>query len=307
MTESQVFDVKGTWWARRPDGVWVKWDSIANGWLPYPKPPTEIAVALAKGQIATSVPPKPPPTEPLNVVDEWYNRNFPAHSVGRLLFLMVANIPISLAVGMQFGRIAGIEIGPRWLLTLLVMVVSEIVIFSAWTTARRQEGGLNTPKRPPAPPARIEGQPARPEPPISPDDIRRAPLVALGFAMFLFITELLQGFEDVASSANLSVLAAMSLLLTAVWVLRRTIVAPLMLSAIFGFGAALVIHIFTIFLGGSSFLPLWAVCTAMAATVVVPAWLGYRRRPRTRLTPPSWAVIVCTCLMVWGSAYMSRA
>ncbi|HVF53577.1 MAG TPA: hypothetical protein VNC78_08205 [Actinomycetota bacterium] len=210
----------------------------------------------------------------------------------RWVFLMTM-LPL-IAIVVEMIEVARSNEPFSWLTVAVVVFLGESTFATAWSASNDREGPRNTISEP-----------------------WRGLLVFVGVMVFLLITEALWGLETPSQLSELGITAGIAAIMTLVWYVRYTVLAPIIVSAFVAWPVAAIMYLFTFWMGSSSFLALWGIGFVLALPFVVPVWAGFvqmagrdvplmpNRRPRARrsaIRVPAWALIGLTCLFVWTPA-----
>lgn len=235
---------EGSWWAQKSSGAWLRWSTRRNDWESHPSGP--------------NLPVKSEPDsteEPQFPWDRWFVRNFPPYSYKRLLLFLVAVVPIAAVIAL-------VKRSP--LVVLIGTIAGAFVILpSAYMMARARghASGDGSPRL-----ARIETVLARP--------ISRVVQAGAVFVVFFGFMFVMLGPGD----NNLVIVAGAAALSTLIWMLRKSIIAPILISILGGYVPAIFLSLFSGFMGsGSNLLLTWLFTSLFIAAFTFPSWLGYRK------------------------------
>jgi hypothetical protein len=239
---------------------------------------------------------------PRTPLDAWWTRRFPPNSRARLVFVLIA-FPIVGAIYALWKHYQGE--GMSLAQYLFVSITGDVLIAFLWISgALRPSGQGGQAATPTAPPRR---SPAR--------DF----LVALPFSFAAaLVVSLVTGGLD-GSTVVVSVIAGLAIALLVA--LRRSIWSVVIFSLLVGFGAAVFLQLFLLFMGGeSSFVGVWMVASLFVFAWALPCWLAVRRgrfgflrrfplpdAPSSRgaasaSEPPLWILMTGTLILVVASA-----
>jgi hypothetical protein len=286
----------GTWWGRRQDGSWMRWNTLANDWEGPLRPPWADREPAPIG----SVPPSADePRGSRSRIDAWWNRRYPPLSRRRLAFLL-ALVPVAAALSELCWVAAGLRASlARYVLVCLAVGGTLASAFSSTLRpyAERLQRILPNPG-----PARELPPPA----PLPPRSFWKDLLIAIPFSLAIFLVMGLTVGDpsEALSPRTIAWYLAGAVVTALVVALRSSVWGLVLFSAIGGVLGAMAMA-FLSMMTFSEPSGLWLGWVGGAVVVFVfawPVWGCLRRLEAQGFALPMWFVMSGATLLVAGSA-----